>query len=80
MNTDLTVEPSVYDRLRRSDGELCALLASGAARHELVAVFGAAEYARLATLARRALRAPRRHAAPVYVLPGIMGTQLGAPK
>lgn len=78
MNTDSTVGPSVYDRLRRSDDELCALLASGAARRELVAVFGAAEHARLAALARRALRAPRRHAAPVYVLPGIMGTQLGA--
>ena len=54
------------------------MLASGAGRRELVAVFGATEYAQLASLARRALRAPRRHAAPVYLLPGIMGTQLGS--
>ena len=78
MNADPIPGVSVYDRLRRSDDELAALLAGGAARHELVAVFGAAEYTLLAALARRALRAPRRHAAPVYILPGIMGTQLGA--
>jgi len=78
MNADPIPGASVYDRLRRSDDELTALLAGGTARHELVAVFGAAEYTLLAALARRALRAPRRHAAPVYVLPGIMGTQLGA--
>ena len=80
MNADPMPGVSVYDRLRRSDDELTALLAGGAARHELVAVFGAAEYSLLAALARRALRAPRRHAAPVYILPGIMGTQLGAPR
>ena len=78
MNADPMPGVSVYDRLRRSDEELTALLAGGAARHELVAVFGASEYTLLAALARRALRAPRRHAAPVYILPGIMGTQLGA--
>lgn len=78
MNADPMPGASVYDRLRRSDDELTALLAGGAARHELVAVFGAAEYTLLAALARRALRAPRRHAPPVYILPGIMGTQLGA--
>ena len=80
MNADPMPGVSVYDRLRRSDDELTALLAGGAARHELVAVFGAAEYSLLAALARRALRAPRRHAAPVYILPGIMGTQLGSPR
>ena len=80
MNADPMPGVSVYDRLRRSDDELTTLLAGGAARHELVAVFGAAEYALLAALARRALRAPRRHAAPVYILPGIMGTQLGVPR
>jgi pimeloyl-ACP methyl ester carboxylesterase len=70
--------PSTYDRLRRDDAELIAMLAGGLARRELTAMFGAPEYARLAALARRAQRAPRRHAAPVYVLPGIMGTQLGS--
>lgn len=70
--------PSVYDRLRRDDADLIAMLAGGAGRRELVAVFGPAEYAMLASLARRAVRAPRRHEAPVYLLPGIMGTQLGS--
>ncbi len=69
---------SVYDRMCRSDAELCAMLARGNARRELTAVFGAAEYAQLAALARQAQRARRRHAAAVYILPGIMGTQLGA--
>jgi pimeloyl-ACP methyl ester carboxylesterase len=78
VNTDPNVAPSVYDRLRRSDEELTTMLAGGTGRRELVAVFGASEYALLASLARRAQRTPRRHAAPVYVLPGIMGTQLGS--
>ena len=69
---------SIYDRLRRSDEELSALLADGTARRELSAVFGAAEYAVLAALARKAQRVAKRHAEPVYILPGIMGTQLGA--
>ena len=74
----LPPDVSIYDRLRHSDAELSALLASGRARRELTAMFGAAEYALLAPLARRALQAPQRHAEPVYLLPGIMGTQLGA--
>ncbi len=78
MNAGATPAASVYDRLRRSDEELTTMLAGGSGRRELVAVFGASEYALLAALARRAVRAPRRHAAPVYLLPGIMGTQLGS--
>src|SRR4051812_9246744 len=54
------------------------MLASGAGRRELVAVFGATEHAQLAALARRAVRTARRHEEPVYLLPGIMGTQLGS--
>ncbi|MBS0387075.1 MAG: hypothetical protein JSR15_01245 [Proteobacteria bacterium] len=69
---------SVYDRLWRSDAETCELLAQGTARREWVAVFGAAEYELLAALARRARATPRRHAESVYLLPGIMGSQLGA--
>jgi pimeloyl-ACP methyl ester carboxylesterase len=69
---------SVYDRLRHSDAELCALLVGGTARRELIAMFGAGEYALLTALARQAQRARLRHAEPVYLLPGIMGTQLGA--
>jgi pimeloyl-ACP methyl ester carboxylesterase len=70
--------PSMYDRLRRSDAQLYELLCSGAARRELTAVFGAVEYALLASLARRAQRVRKRHPEPVYILPGIMGSQLGA--
>ena len=69
---------SIYDRMCHSDAELCALLAQGDARRELTALFGAADYTLLAALARQAQNAPFRHAEPVYILPGIMGTQLGA--
>ncbi len=78
MNEALAAAVSIYDRLRRGDAELSELLASGAARRELTAVFGAAEYGVLAALARQAQRVRRHHAEPVYLLPGIMGTQLGA--
>jgi hypothetical protein len=78
VNEQLVEGLSIYDRLRRTDAELSALLAGGSARRELTAVFGAAEYAVLAALARKAQRVPARHAEPVYILPGIMGTQLGA--
>ena len=77
MSAELAAGVSIYDRLRRGDEELSELLASGAARRELTAVFGAAEYALLAALARQVQRNQRRHAEPVYILPGIMGTQLG---
>lgn len=70
-------EISIYDRLWHSDADLCALLAQGTARRELVAVFGVDEYALLATLARQAQAAPRRYPEAVYLLPGIMGSQLG---
>jgi pimeloyl-ACP methyl ester carboxylesterase len=71
---------SIYDRMWHSDTELCALLAQGGARRELQAAFGAAEYTLLAALARQAASARRRHAESVYLLPGIMGSQLGAPR
>jgi PGAP1-like protein len=78
VSADPTAGVSIYDRLRHSDEELSALLATGKARRELTAVFGAAEYALLATLARRAQGVRKRHPEPIYVLPGIMGTQLVA--
>jgi len=77
VNPQRAAEVSVYDRLRHGDGELCALLAAGAARHELIAMLGAADHALLTALARRALATAPRHAETVYLLPGIMGTQLG---
>lgn len=77
MSAAVSDDISIYDRLWRSDAEICALLAQGLARRELIAVFGVVEYALLATLARQAQSAPRRYAESVYLLPGIMGTQLG---
>ena len=77
MSAAAGAEGSISDRLWRSDADTCALLAAGTARRELVAVFGVVEYGLLAALARRALAAPRRHEESVYLLPGIMGSQLG---
>ncbi len=68
---------SIYDRLWRSDTEICALLAQGLARRELIAAFGVVEYALLSTLARQAQSVSRRYPDSVYLLPGIMGSQLG---
>ncbi|MCC7461107.1 MAG: hypothetical protein IT480_01455 [Gammaproteobacteria bacterium] len=69
---------SIYDRLRWSATELEALLAGGQHRRELLAYFGAHDFRRLTALARRAAtrrrRALRRR---VYVIPGIMGSELG---
>ncbi len=69
-------------RLRSAAPERCRSCPrcwpAAAARRELSAVFGAAEYAVLAALARKAQRVQRHHAEPVYILPGIMGTQLGS--
>jgi pimeloyl-ACP methyl ester carboxylesterase len=78
MSPDSSRAPSIYDRLWHSNEELCSLLATGTARRELAALFGAADYALLTGLARAASRTQRRHPETVYLLPGIMGTQLGA--
>jgi len=69
-----------YDRLESGDTAVERLLASGAQRDVLVDYFGAAAYAELAVLARRAARARRRGGPRVYILPGIMGSQLGRPR
>jgi pimeloyl-ACP methyl ester carboxylesterase len=71
-------EPSIYDRMCWPDAQLERALARGTHRRELSAYLGAPEYELLRALARKAARAPRRSAYPkVYLLPGIMGTQLG---
>jgi Lecithin:cholesterol acyltransferase len=77
MEASVISPPSAYDRMRLDDAQLCALLASGRSRRALQAVFGRPDYQTLALLAQRAARARPRHPAPVYLLPGIMGTQLG---
>jgi hypothetical protein len=67
-----------YDRFAWTDAQIAQALASGAQRRELSAYFGATEYRALAALARRASRV--RVAEPrlrVFVVPGIMGSQLG---
>jgi len=67
-----------YDRLALDEGTLISLLAAPAPNEGLVEYFGAQLYAELVELARattgRRLTAPGRR---VYVLPGIMGSQLG---
>ncbi len=67
-----------YDRFAWSDTVVEHLLASGEHPRELTAYFGAGEYAALAALAREAQRVPVSADAPrVYIVPGIMGSQLG---
>ena len=72
-----------YDRLALDEATMVALLASPARNDGLVEYFGASLHAELVRLARATLRrqSPRRRAAVqrrrVYVLPGIMGSQLG---
>jgi pimeloyl-ACP methyl ester carboxylesterase len=68
---------SVYDRTCWSDGQLQSFLAAGEHPRELSAYFGHEEFLLLTRLARRAAQTPVRHRTPVYVLPGIMGSQLG---
>jgi hypothetical protein len=69
-----------YDRLALDEASLIALLASGTPHQGLVEYFGEALHAELATLARSTTR-KRKSRSPsqrrVYVLPGIMGSQLG---
>jgi pimeloyl-ACP methyl ester carboxylesterase len=68
---------SPYDRLALSDTEMEALLASGAKREELVAYFGLEEYEDLARLARAAHDVTPAPDLRVFIVPGIMGSQLG---
>jgi hypothetical protein len=71
---------SPYDRLSWPPPLLEDLLRRGVEERELRAYFGDVAYAELATLARSidpgAVRSDHR----VYVLPGIMGSQLGLPR
>jgi pimeloyl-ACP methyl ester carboxylesterase len=77
-------EVSVYDRMCWPEAELERALAGGAHRRELAAYLGGYEYITLAALARQAETARRRRSAArgrlkIYLLPGILGTQLGRP-
>jgi hypothetical protein len=67
---------SVYDRLVWPDGVVERLLATGERRRELIAYFGEAEYARLQPMAVAAAAARQDPERCVYVVPGLMGSQL----
>jgi pimeloyl-ACP methyl ester carboxylesterase len=69
-----------YDRLALDEAALVALLASDTVNEGLIEYFGAELHAELAKLARASTRKSAKRAAPrrrVYILPGIMGSQLG---
>jgi pimeloyl-ACP methyl ester carboxylesterase len=74
-------EVSVYDRMCWPEAELERALAGGAHRRELAAYLGEAEYSTLSALAHQAAVRRRRRARhrrlKVYLLPGILGSQLG---
>lgn len=69
-----------YDRLAWTDIAVEPLLASGSHREELTAYFGADSYRELAALAVRVAAAPAPNRSRVYILPGIMGSQLAVPR
>src|SRR5258706_12186450 len=77
MQANEPADLSIYDKLRRTDEELEAWLVSGAHHRERMAQVGESEYERLAPLARAASLASIDTATQVYILPGIMGSQLG---
>ena len=67
-----------YDRFAWSDTVVEHLLACGEHPRELTAYFGAGEYEALVALAREAQKVPVNADAPrVFIVPGIMGSQLG---
>jgi len=67
-----------YDRLALDERVMISLLAAAAPNEGLVEYFGAELHAELAQLARLTIeRPPGPQSRRVYVLPGIMGSQLG---
>jgi pimeloyl-ACP methyl ester carboxylesterase len=73
--------PSVYDRMCWPEGQLELALAGGEHRRELAAFLGEGDYMLLSTLARQAASArPKADAPVIYLLPGILGSQLGVPR
>jgi pimeloyl-ACP methyl ester carboxylesterase len=69
-----------YDRLALDEPTLIALLSAPRPNEGLVEYFGAELHAELVALARAPQSAGDRAARRVYVLPGIMGSQLGLPR
>jgi pimeloyl-ACP methyl ester carboxylesterase len=66
-----------YDRLALEEATLIALLTAPESNEGLVEYFGAELHAQLVHLARATLDSRLAGARRVYVLPGIMGSQLG---
>lgn len=73
-------EVTVYDRLVWPEGAIEQSLVSGQRRRELLAFLGEQDYARLQPMAVAAARATRDPGHSVYVVPGIMGSQLCLPR
>lgn len=77
---------SVYDRMCWPTEQIEAALAAGTHHRELLAYFGRREYQLLSRLARgararRDRRSARSRASPkIYLLPGMLGSQLGWPR
>jgi PGAP1-like protein len=79
--TENVEEPiTIYDRMLRPEAVVSELLASGERSRELIAYFGAAEYQYLHGLARAAASNSQDPNRVVYVIPGIMGSQLCLPR
>ena len=66
-----------YDRMALSEAALIALLASREPHEGLVDYFGVKLHAELVRLARATQRRRARPGSRVYLLPGIMGSQIG---
>jgi len=76
MESSAPPDLSVYDRLAHTPEQLQQLLAEGRQRRELRALFGDRDFQQLAALARRVQRRRAPPGARVYLVPGIMGSQL----
>jgi pimeloyl-ACP methyl ester carboxylesterase len=67
-----------YDRFAWSDTDVEHLLVTGEHAHDLAAYFGEQEYRELVKLAKRSASAPPSAGVNhVFIVPGIMGSQLG---
>ncbi|MEN9705912.1 MAG: hypothetical protein RLZZ393_1791 [Pseudomonadota bacterium] len=71
---------SPYDWLVWPEGALEHALAADTRRRDVMAYLGEKDYATLAPLAREAARTRRDPERVVYIVPGIMGSQLGYPR
>lgn len=78
MTAHQTDHVTPYDKFAWSDTDIEHLLVTGEHERDLAAYFGESEYRELAQLARHAATVPLADdAARVFVVPGIMGSQLG---